>query len=116
MKNINKQIEKVQKNTIGYDLQIKCETNKYGYDNLALYLNDSRLCVLNSLSRFETKYILNRLNNVYIAKEKRVYKDSEYDVIVIREIDGYENESIVLSFSYDTKIMLMAILDARSVL
>lgn len=116
MKNITNQIEKVQSNTIGYDLELRCETNKYGYDTLHLYLNNSRLCRLDSLSNFETKFILNRLNRVYIDIEKRTYKDVQYEVIVVREKDGYDNESIVLSFSYETKLMLMAILNARSVL
>ena len=116
MKDIKKQIEKIQTNSIGYDLELRCETNKYGYDILALYLNNSRLCALDSLSNFEKNYILNRFNNVYIDIEKRVYKGEQYEVIVVREKDGYENESIVLKFTYDTKVMLMAILHARAVL
>lgn len=116
MKDIKKQIEKVESNTIGYDLELRVETNKYGYDTLALYLNDSRLCALDSLTNFEKNYIINRFNNVYIDKEKRTYRGEQYEVVVIREIDGYSNESIVLKFSYDTKNMLLAILNARKVL
>lgn len=116
MKDIVNQIEKIEKNTIGYDLELRCETNKYGYDTLALYLNNSRLCALDSLSNFEKNYILNRFNNVYIDIDKRVFKGEEYEVIVIRENDGYENESIVLKFAYDTKVMLLAILHAKVVL
>ena len=116
MKDIKKQIEKIQTNSIGYDLNLQIETNKYGYDTLALYLNQSRLCALDSLTNFEKNYIINRINNVYITKETRCYKGEYYDVIVVRENDGFDNESIVLKFSYDTKTTLLAILSANKVL
>lgn len=116
MTDITKQIEKVQKKTIGYELELHCETNKYGYNTLALYLNESRLCSLNTLSNFEKNYIINRLNNICIDKETRTYKDESYEVIVIKEHDGYENESIVLKLSYESKTMLLAILNANGVL
>ena len=92
------------------EIKIECSTNeKTGYKLVLIRVNGSSI-ILKDLSRFEIEYIHNRSNRVELVVLNRSYQGQNYDVVAIREKNGYDDEVIVLKLPYETKQLIVALL------
>lgn len=93
------------------DLKIVISQNKYGYYGVDVNLGNKRITGLSSsLSKFEITYLVNRQEHLALDVINKEYKGAFYDVVVIRDTLGYDNEYITLNLAYDIKAVLIALI------
>lgn len=92
------------------EIKIDCSVNeKNGYKSVVLRVNGLSI-FLRELTKFEIEYIHNRSNRVELVVLPRSYQGQNYDVVAIREKNGYDDEVIVLKLPYETKQLIVALL------
>lgn len=91
------------------EIKIKISQNKYGYLGADLYINKRRVALTNKLTKFELVWLNNRQSSLKLDVVEKEYKGQYYQVLVIRDINGYDDEYVTLRLDYEMKELIVGL-------
>lgn len=97
------------------EIKIVITQNKYGYLNVDLCVGSKKIFLTKSLSKFEIVWLANRRERLLVDVVGKEFKGQLYDIVVVRDIEGYDDEYVTLKLDSFAKQYIISIIKSRDI-